>query len=200
MFQNPEHSPRDPRRARDGGARNPRGDGRVPQSIRASPRSEANEGPPILGEWLVAPMLLLALAAGLRLALGGADSSFAISFALLLGMGIFWVATRLYLSPTTQPPACPHCKRKTLVRIDALQSMGARCMHCGWRDEGANAERLGALVPLEAHFRSGVHALRLPLTPHAMRPERRGLRGEPRDRPFGDRPPQGPSGRGRRLR
>ncbi len=200
MLPDPEHSPRDQRRAREGGARNPRGVGRLPQPIRVGLRSEADEGPPILGEWLVAPMLLLALAAGLRLALGGADSGFAISFALLLGVGICWVATRLYMSPPTHPTACPHCKRKTLVRIDPLKSTGARCMHCGWRDESANAERLGALIPLEAHFRSGVHALRLPLTPHAMRPERRFLRGEPRDRPFGDRPPQGPSGRGRRLR
>ena len=200
MFPHPEQSPRDPRRAGDGGARNSRGEERVPQPIRASLRSEADQGPPILGEWLVAPMLLLALAAGLRLALGGADSGFAISFALLLGLGVFWVATRLYMSPQTPVPACPHCKRKTLVRIDALQSLGARCMHCGWRDEDLNAERLGALVPLEAHFRTAVHAQRLPHAPREMRPARRGLRGEPRNRPFGDRPPQGPSGRGRRLR
>ncbi len=200
MFLPPEHSPRDPRRARGGGARNPRGEARIPLPIRKSLRSEANEAPPILGEWLVAPMLLLALAACLRLALGGADSSFAISFALLLGLGVFWIATRLYMSPPSPTPACPHCKRKALVRIDALQSTGARCMHCNWRDERADAERLGALVPLEAHFRAGVHALRSPLAPRAVRRDRHRLRGDTDDRPFGDRPPQGPSGRGRRLR
>ena len=141
-------------------------------------------------------MSLLALACGLRLAVRGADSSFATCFAVLLTLGVFWVAIGLCL-PTPQAPVCPHCKRKTLVRLDRLQALGARCLHCGWRDEAADARQLSSLLVLEAHFRGAVHSGRITLGP---RDSRRGFEGEPRARPFDDRPPRGPSGRRRRLR
>ena len=85
------------------------------------------------------------------------------------------------------------------MRLDPLQSAGARCLHCGWRDEAADARQLSALVAAAPHFRGALHAARVPLSLREMRPDLRGLRGDSRERPFGDRPP-GPSGRGRRLR
>lgn len=193
MFPHPEHSPRDPRRARNGGPRGPRGMGRGPAPARARLSIQVAEASAIHGAWLVAPMLLLALAAVLRLAMGGADSGFAICFALLLGLGVFWIGMRLCL-PEPAAPACPHCKRKTLVRIDPQQSAGARCVHCSWRDERADARHLGVIVALAPQFRAGLQAARLP---RALRPDGGAARTDLRDRPFGDRPPRGPSGRGR---
>jgi hypothetical protein len=194
MFRPSEHSPRDPRRSHDAS--------RNGSMRRGSPIAHAGnngiarerESSGIQGSWLVAPMALLALACGLRLAVRGPDSSFATCFAVLLGLGVCWVALRLCLS-APEPPACPHCKRKTLVRLDRVLATGARCLHCGWRDDAADARQLGTLLVLEPHFRGAAHATRITLVPRDMR---RGSRGDSRDRPFGDRPPRGPSGRGRR--
>src|SRR5688500_11683664 len=145
MFRPFEHSPRGRRRSIGEGARGTPSEGRLLRSARPGARLPRLESPQVQGAWLVAPMLLLALACGLRLASRGVDSSFSMCFALLLGLGVSWVAIRLCLPPPA-PPECPHCKRKTLVRLDPMQSAGARCLHCGWRDETADARQLGALV------------------------------------------------------
>ena len=65
------------------------------------------------------------------------------------------------------------------------------------RDESIDARRLGTLVVLEPNFRAAAHAARITIGP---RDARRRSSGDSRGRPFGDRPPQGPTGRGRRLR
>ncbi|HTF88131.1 MAG TPA: hypothetical protein VK843_06950 [Planctomycetota bacterium] len=195
MFRPSEHSPREPRRSRDTGRRNEHR-GQPAASARHAPRLVEKDSASIQGAWLVAPMSLLALACGLRLAVRGADSSFATCFAVLLGLGVSWIALRFCL-PAPQPPACPHCKRMTLVRLDRMQPIGARCLHCGWRDEAVDARQLGTLLVLEPHYRGAVHSARISLGPRAVR---RGFEGDSRPRPFGDRPPRGPSGRGRRLR
>ncbi len=196
MFRPSEHSPRDPRHSPSGTRRNShlRGQPAAPAAQHALAGDK--EGTSLQSAWLVAPMLLLALACALRFTVRGADSSFATCFAVLLGLGVSWVGLRLLL-PVLQSPVCPHCRRKTLVRLDRLRSLGARCMHCGWLDESADARALGTLIPLEPHFRKAVHAARISLGPRDMR---RDSHGGSRSRPFGDRPPQGPSGRGRRLR
>jgi hypothetical protein len=77
-----------------------------------------------------------------------------------------------------------------------MQALGARCLHCGWRDEGADARQLGTLLVLEPHFRGAVHAAR---TAHGPRDLRPGTERDSRD-PFDDRPPPGRSDRRRRLR
>ncbi len=196
MFRPFEHSPREPHRSRNASRQSSLQ--RVHSAVPVRPRHFAGEkeSASIHGGWLVAPMLLLALACVLRLAVRGADSSFETCFAVLLSLGVCWVALRLCL-PAPQPPACPHCKRKTLVRLDRSQALGARCLHCGWRDEAADARQLGTLFVLEPHFRGAVHAARASLGPREMR---RDSQRDSREGPFGDRPPRGPSGRGRRLR
>jgi len=196
MFRPSEQPPRDPRRSRHARQKSSVQRRVFASEAPSSATSSSSERSPIQGAWLVAPMALLALACGLRLAVRGADSSFATCFAVLLGLGVCWVALRLCM-PSPQPPACPNCKRKTLVRLDRLQAIGARCLHCGWRDEAADARQLGSLLVLEPHFRTAVHAARISLGP---RDSRRGFEGDSRARPFDERPPQGPSGRGRRLR
>ena len=96
-----EHSPRDPRHAREDNRRNSRSEERASLTMRARVPTPVDDGPPVLGAWLIAPMLLLALAAGLRLAMRGADSSFAICFALLLGCS----EPTLYVGKAPQPDA-----------------------------------------------------------------------------------------------
>lgn len=100
MYRPIEPSPRDPRRARDArpSAAAARGLPTVAAprtvelaSLRASPR----------GAWLFAPMLLLALACGLRFAVRGADPSFELCFAMFLGLGVCWSALRLSSGSTT---------------------------------------------------------------------------------------------------
>ncbi|HUR28384.1 MAG TPA: hypothetical protein VM509_09360 [Planctomycetota bacterium] len=197
MFRPSEHSPRDPRRSRD---RSARGNAQRRNSVAAGrPRAHApdvEESPSVQGAWLLPPMALLAVACALRLAVRGADSNFATCFAVLLAVGVSWVGLRLWM-PAPQPPACPNCKRKALVRLDRQQAVGARCQHCGWRDEAADARRLAAPVALEPKDHGARRATRVTLLP---RDNRRGLEGDSRGRPFGERPPPGPSGRGRRRR
>jgi hypothetical protein len=137
-------------------------------------------------------MLLLALACALRLAVRGPDSSFNLCYALLLGRGVSWTTIRLWTS-APQPPACPHCKRAALVRLKALETAGARCLHCGWRDEVIDATQLGVLVVVRPHVRGALHGSRPMLGP------RHQPHSETAQRP-GSRPPRGPFGRGRRLR
>jgi hypothetical protein len=193
MFQPFEQPHRDDRRTPRGGARGtPQGRSR-PFLPAAREGLAEFEGPQVQGEWLVAPMLLLALASALRLASRGPDSSFAMCFALLLGVGVAWVAIRLCLPPPA-PPQCPHCRRRALVRLDPLQAAGARCLHCGWRDEAADARLLGAPLAAPLHLRGAVHVARPALAP------RHGASNSAASRRSGGRPPRGPSGRGRRLR
>jgi hypothetical protein len=141
-------------------------------------------------------MLLLALASILRLAVRGPDPSFAMCFALLLGMGVVWVAIGLWL-PSPQPPPCPHCKRDALVRLEPSRACGARCLHCGWRDESMDASRLDRPAELEPSLRGSLHSGGA--APHA-REARHELRRDARQLPPDRRPPRGPSDRRRRLR
>src|SRR5687768_6942145 len=154
MFRPSEHSPRDPRRARDGRGRMNAGHGR-PGPFSQRPAVAPADVSPVRGAWLVAPMLLLALASILRLAVRGPDPSFAICFASLLGLGVVWVAIGLWL-PAPHPPPCPHCKRAALVRLEPSRECGARCLHCGWRDEAMDASRLGRPAVLEPLLRGSV--------------------------------------------
>lgn len=196
MYRPSEHQPSDPRRARDGRSRFDAGHARPSAP---SPQRQATLHVPdaaaIHGAWLVAPMLLLALACGLRLAVRGADSSFDLCFALLLGLGVIWTAIRLW-APAPQAPACPNCRRRSLVRLQALQDSGARCLHCGWRDEATDATLLGVLVVVRPHVRGAVHGTRPAPAP---RDAPHGVTGNAPRRP-GSRPGRGPFGRGRHLR
>lgn len=168
MYRPIEPSPRDSRRARDArpSAAAARG---LPtmaaprtvelSSMRSSPR----------GAWLFAPMVLLALACGLRFAVRGADPSFELCFAVFLGLGVTWSALRLS-SPST-PFAVDVRARVSSERADTADGQPVA------RRRGAASTPLGgptAQVP-RAHPRS-----------------------DPRRLPFGDLPPPGQFPRGRR--
>ncbi len=191
MMPPSEHSPRDPRRAREESPRSARSGGRGTLVARPRAALSSGDGPLVQGEWLVPPMLLLGLAAGLRLALGGPDSSFAICFALLLGVGVIWIAARLFCA-SPQAPACPHCKRSTLVRLASDQSTGARCLHCGWRDESADARRLHSPIAPRLQVRGATLALRMVPRARSFGPVRHTPPSRLGEGRFGDRPPQGP--------
>jgi len=196
MYRPSEHSPSDPRRARNGRSRFGAGHGSpTAPAPQLQGLLQLHDAAPLHGAWLVAPMMLLALACGLRLAVRGPDSSFDLCFALLLGLGVAWTAIRLW-APAPQAPACPNCKRRALVRMQALQTSGARCLHCGWRDEAIDATLLGVLVVVRPQVRGALHGTRPAPGPRDPRPA---MTDETPRRP-GSRPGRGPSGRGRRLR
>lgn len=138
-------------------------------------------------------MMLLALSCALRLASRGKDSDFTVCFALLLGLGVVWIGLRLCLPPPA-PPQCPHCRRSALVRLQAQQNRGARCLHCGWRDETADGRLLQSAGGPTADLRGGVQSPRPALAP------RHGARQATGPVRSASRPPRGGFGRGRRLR
>jgi hypothetical protein len=90
------------------------------------------------GTWLIGPMLLFAVAAGVRLVFRGADEIFGLCFALLLGLGVVWILVSV-LMPAKADRTCPRCKRSALGRIDPRSTHGVTCRHCGFRDETASA-------------------------------------------------------------
>jgi DNA-directed RNA polymerase subunit RPC12/RpoP len=83
-------------------------------------------------------MLLFAVAAGVRLVFRGADEVFAVSFALLLALGVLWILISV-LMPAKADRTCPRCRRSALGRIDPQSTQGVACRHCGYRDETASA-------------------------------------------------------------
>jgi len=98
--------------------------------------------------WLLAPLFLLSVAAGLLFVFRGPDRVFSLAFGLVLGMGFLWILISVFF-PARAERTCPQCGERTLERIDARSTLGLRCRACAWRDESASAfvhaEEEGAL-------------------------------------------------------
>lgn len=88
--------------------------------------------------WLVAPIALAALAAGLWLALRRPPQLFGILLAALVLVPVVWVLVSA-LWPGKAERRCPACRQDSLARIDSSSTVGIRCSTCGWRDESASA-------------------------------------------------------------
>jgi hypothetical protein len=86
-----------------------------------------------LAGWLVAPLLLASVAAGLLLVTRGADRLFAWAFGCVLALGLAWIVVSA-LFPGRAERECPNCGRKALVRLDPKSTRGLRCSACSWRD------------------------------------------------------------------
>ncbi len=96
----------------------------------ARPRAGLGE---VLASWLVAPLMLAAVAAGLLLVVRGPDALFGWAFGSVLFLGSAWIiASSLF--PARAERTCPACGAEALVRLDAHTTRGLRCSACAWRD------------------------------------------------------------------
>ena len=88
--------------------------------------------------WLLPPLLLAAIGAGLLFVMRGPDELFGLAFGAVLGLGLLWVLVSA-LFPGKADRLCPQCARDGLARIDPQSTQGLYCRHCSWRDESASA-------------------------------------------------------------
>jgi hypothetical protein len=106
---------------------------------RALPETRKPAAPPAhRGAWLLAPLILCAIAAALLFVMRGPDRVFGLAFGLVIGLGFSWILVSV-LFPSRADRTCPQCGRKGLVRIDPKATHGLRCRFCPWSDETASA-------------------------------------------------------------
>ncbi|MCC7013130.1 MAG: hypothetical protein IT454_11250 [Planctomycetes bacterium] len=103
-----------------------------PRVARAHSRLEA------WASWLVAPLFLAAIAAGLLLITRGPDQLFALAFGLVLMLGSSWIVA-CSLFPARADRTCPRCGDEALVRLDPQSARGVRCSACSWRDPSVSS-------------------------------------------------------------
>jgi len=120
----------------------------VPQEVTRPEQSSRRHA---LAGWLVAPLALVSVAAGVLLVVESPQGLFGVVFGSALALGLVWVLA-CSLFPATADRTCPECNRKGLVRLDRRTTRGVRCARCGFRDATASsfllAEDEG--VPLES--------------------------------------------------
>jgi ribosomal protein L37AE/L43A len=112
-------------------------------------RMEARQRFRRAAEWLVAPLILIAVAAAALVAALGAPALFTwIGLAALAALGGWILVTVLW--PSRADRACPECRAEALERADAATASGLRCARCGWNDASASgwllAEEEGAAL------------------------------------------------------
>ena len=90
------------------------------------------------GSWLIGPMILAAVAAGMRVVFRGPDEIFTACFAVLLGLGLVWILVSA-LFPARADRTCPSCSGRGLERLDPESTHGLVCRLCGWNDGEASA-------------------------------------------------------------
>jgi hypothetical protein len=99
--------------------------------------------------WLIGPLLLSSVAAGMLFVFRGPDHVFGVSLGLVLGLAFLWMLISV-LFPAKPDRTCPSCGERTLERLDPQSTQGVRCSDCGWQDEAASsflmAEEDGSLA------------------------------------------------------
>jgi hypothetical protein len=88
--------------------------------------------------WLVAPLLLGASLAAVRLVISGPDALFAWAAGAALASALAWVLVSV-LFPASADRTCPACGQSALERLDRGSTRGLGCARCGWRDEAASS-------------------------------------------------------------
>ena len=128
------------------------------EEIRARRPSGA---PPRLAAWFLPPILLGSVFAGISLVFRGPDEWFGWTLAVLLGLGIGWVAVSALL-PARADRRCPACGKEALRRLDPRTTRGVTCSACGYTDELASsfylAEAEGPLEEIVLRERASRHA------------------------------------------
>jgi len=89
------------------------------------------------GAWLIGPLLLASVAAGMVFVFRGVDHLFGVALGVVLGLGFLWVLVSV-LFPAKPDRTCPGCGRRSLERIDPKSTHGLCCTACDWLDEEAS--------------------------------------------------------------
>jgi hypothetical protein len=88
--------------------------------------------------WLVAPLMLAAVALAGLLVLRLPFGVFGKCLAVLFALPFLWILVSV-LWPARADRTCPRCGGAGLRRIDPGTTHGVACSACGWRDEGESA-------------------------------------------------------------
>lgn len=90
--------------------------------------------PPRLAAWFLPPILLASVFAGMAVVFRGPDEWFGWAMAILLGLGLLWIAISALL-PSGADRRCPACGKEALRRLDPRTTRGVICSACGHTDE-----------------------------------------------------------------
>ena len=92
----------------------------------------------VRGAWLIGPILLAAIGAGVRLVFAGPDDLFGLCFGIVLGLGVLWVLV-CSLFPASADRVCPRCGGRGLERASRETTQGLVCRLCRWEDPTASS-------------------------------------------------------------
>lgn len=101
-------------------------------------KSSGREPDRVRGSWLIGPLLLAAVSAGVLFVFRGPDHVFGIAFGLVLGLGFLWILVST-MFPSKPDRTCPQCGQDTLVRLDPKTTRGLTCGACAWTDASASS-------------------------------------------------------------
>lgn len=88
--------------------------------------------------WLVAPLMLAAVAAAVLLVMRGPQLLFGAALVVLFGIGFVWMLVSVFF-PAAPDRTCPACGADALERLDPAATSGVRCAACGFCDASASA-------------------------------------------------------------
>jgi hypothetical protein len=115
--------------------------------------------------WLVAPLLLAAVAVSVLVVRGHPELLVGAALVVLFGLVFGWVAVSIF-SPAVPDKDCPRCGDARIEPLEADSTQGIRCSGCGFVDPTASsfylAEEKGTLARIVARQRRR----RAPEAPH----------------------------------
>ncbi len=119
----------------------------TPTAAQTTPAREHEQVRIERAAWLIGPLLLASIAAGMLFVFRGVDHLFGLALGLVMGLGFLWILVSV-LFPAKPDRTCPACGQRSLERIDPKSTHGLCCISCDWRDEAASgflyAEEEGA--------------------------------------------------------
>jgi hypothetical protein len=102
-------------------------------------------------DWLLAPLLLCAIAGAVSLVFHGPDALFGIALAGFATLGVAWLLVCVFSSARADR-TCPGCGRDELRRLDPHSTRGVVCRMCGRLDREQSsflmAEEEGPIEPI----------------------------------------------------
>jgi hypothetical protein len=112
--------------------------GRVAVAERRSSRTSRPRDPESRSAWLIGPLLLASVAAGMLFVFRGADHLFGVALGVVMGLGFLWILVSV-LFPARPDRTCPRCGNKALERLDPGSTHGLHCRMCHWEDADASS-------------------------------------------------------------
>lgn len=102
------------------------------------PRAPRLVEPESRAAWLIGPLLLASVAAGMLFVFRGADHLFGVALGVVMGLGFLWILVSV-LFPAKPDRTCPRCGNKALERLDPGSTHGLHCRMCHWEDADASS-------------------------------------------------------------